>query len=170
MAMVDGLYDVPQTDDPTETAMAALIARFRLRAPKPEALASPAVSDATIALHLAQWVAEIGSALGDRAVLPLLKWDASLDAGCISLAALGVYDTRGRNRQAGADASIDAVAERQKAMLDQLMSADRQRQPRYVDSGGNFAHDAPQVSSQSSSEAWTRPKCQPGSPRWGWSR
>lgn len=150
------MYLVPQTDSVSEPAMAALVARFRLRAPKPEALAAPVVADAMIALHLAEWSDRIGAALGDRAVLPLLRWDATLDGACITLAAWGVYDTRGRNRQAGADASIDAVGKRQDAFLAQLMSADRQQQPRYEDSGGNHPQDAPMVASASSASAWTR--------------
>lgn len=158
------LYDVPQTDSPTEPAMASLIARFRLRCPKPEALAAPAASDATIALHLAEWIARIGAALGDRATLPIRRWDASLDGGCITLASWGVYDTRGRNRQAGADNSIDAVGKRQDAYLAQLMSADRQQQPIYEDSGGNHPQDAPMVSSNQSSSTWTRRSGR----RWPW--
>jgi hypothetical protein len=119
------LYDVPQTDSPSEGAMAALVARLRATSPKPEALASTApvnISDATIALHLMKAIGEITSALGDRLAdgATILKWDGALDGVCIDLTSRRLYNTRGRNRQAGADSSIDAVADEARAYLDRL--------------------------------------------------
>jgi hypothetical protein len=120
-------YAVPQTDDPSEAAMAALVARLRETAPKPEALSSsPPVnlSDTTIARSLVKAIGEITSALGDRlgdgAVLT--QWDGALDGVCIDLATIRIYNLRGRNRgaKAGADSSLDAIVERADAYLARL--------------------------------------------------
>lgn len=114
------LYAVPQTDSPGEAAMAALVARLRATSPKPDALAL--VSDTTIALHLTKAIGAITSALGDRLGdgVGLIQWDGALDGVCIDLANRRVYNTRGRNRQAGADSSIDAVADDAEAYLARL--------------------------------------------------
>jgi hypothetical protein len=105
------LYSVPQTDAATDPVMAAAVARFKLSAPKQEAITgngAGAVPDATIALHLAKAYALVRSALGDRLSegAALLKVDAALDDAAMQVAALKIYRLRGFNRQAGADNSI----------------------------------------------------------------
>jgi hypothetical protein len=156
------MYDVPQTDSTSEAAMAALVARFRLSAPKPEAV-TPAVQDATLALHLSRAVDKIGSALGDRVTLPLLRWDGALDEVCVMLAALRVYNTRGRNRQAGADGSLDHVDDQEREYLARLRPGGdlgKSENPRFVDSGNGSPRDAVLVVSDARSDDWTR-RCLP---------
>lgn len=111
------LYAVPQTDQVSEPAMAALVARLRVKAPKPEALAN--YPDTSIALHLVEAIGDITSALGDRLGpgVSLLQWDGALDGKCIAIATRAVYNSRGRNRQAGADDGIDQVADQALAYL-----------------------------------------------------
>jgi hypothetical protein len=150
------LYDVPQTDSTTEPAMAALVARLRASAPKPEAITPGAATDATLALLLARWVDRVGASLGDRATLPLVQWDSSLDGACIALASRDWYNTRGRNRQAGADEGIDSTADEALAYLSRLRSGDRAEQPRYVDSLSNDPQDRVLTSTQEASSSWTR--------------
>jgi len=149
------LYDVPQSDSTVEPAMAALVARLRTSAPKPEAITAGAATDATLALLLGRWVDRIGASLGDRATLPLVQWDSSLDGACIALATRDWYATRGHQRQAGGDASIDAVADEALAYLGRLRSPNRQEQPRYVDSGSNDPQDRVLTSTQEAASSWT---------------
>jgi hypothetical protein len=156
--MVNGLYDVPQTDDASEAAMAALIARLRAAAPKPETIPSGAAVDASLALKLAEIIGDVASALGDRATPPLLQWDAALDGKCRAIAYRDWLDTRGRQRQAGVDDSIDKVADDARAYLARLRPSKdgdgKTENPRFVDSAGNVPRDAPYVGSSSRSDAW----------------
>ena len=150
------LYDVPQTDSTSEAAMAALVARVRTAAPKPEAF--PAEEDAGIALHAAHWVARIGSALGDRATLPLLQWDPSLDGVCIALTSRSFLNSRGRNRQAGADDGIDANAIEALAYLARCkpgVPEGKRENPRYIDSAGNsIVVDRVRIISSGTADGW----------------
>lgn len=114
--MVALLYSVPQTDDATDSAMSLAVARFKASAPKPEAITgngSGGIPDATIALHLAKAYGRVRSALGDRMSegASLLKIDAALDDCAMQITALSIYRLRGINRQAGADASIEAAGQ-----------------------------------------------------------
>jgi hypothetical protein len=149
------LYDVPQTDQVTEPAMAALVARLRATSPKPEAIAPP---DATIALHLTKAIGAITSAMGDRITPPILKWDGALDGVCIDLASRRVYNTRGRNRQAGADTSIDAVADDADAYLARLRPGGdingKTENPTVVDSGNGVPRDAPYIMGSPTADGW----------------
>lgn len=152
------IYAVPQTDQTSEPAMAALVARLRLTAPKPDAIAatgSPNISDATIALHLTKAIGEITSALGDTATPPLLQWDGALDGVCIDLATVRIFNTRGRNRQAGADASLDAVGDDARAYLARCRPGSptgKSENPFFIDSGSNVARDAPSIKSSGRSD------------------
>jgi hypothetical protein len=152
------LYDVPQTDSATETAMVSVIARLRRTSAKPEALAG--VEDDTIALHLAQQIGVVLSALADR--LPLgsvvVRWDAALDGVAIALATVTIYNSRGRNRDAGADEGIDKSGERADAYLSRLRSPHREEQPIFELSPGGPPADAPALVSADSAQAWTRPR------------
>jgi hypothetical protein len=150
------LYDVPQTDQPTEPAMASMVARLRTTCPKPEALAG--VVDATVAIHLAMWVKRVSNALSDRATLPLLQWDADLDGCAITLASRRIYNMRGRNRQAGADEGIDVEAEEAMAYLRSIgPGAEGERvSPNYIDSNGNVPLDGPKLSTMPTADAWAR--------------
>jgi hypothetical protein len=159
MGMVNGLYLVPQTDTTSEPAMADLVARLRASCPKPETIplesAKPG-TDASLALKLSEIIGDIASALGDRATPPLLQWDAALDGKCRSITYRDWMNERGRNRQAGADDSIDAVADAARAYLQRLApSGDgkgKTENPRFVDSGGNAPRDAPGVKSSPRSD------------------
>jgi hypothetical protein len=152
------LYDVPQTNDPTETAMASMIARLQASQPKPEALAG--VSPTTCAQILADKIGEVCSALGDRVPIGsvVVQWDSALDGACRMLASIALYDLRGRNRQAGADDSLDKVGERAAAYLARLRSPDREEQPMFLLTPGGDPADAPLLSSERSASAWTRPR------------
>jgi len=151
------LYDVPQTNDPTETAMVSMIARLRTTLPKPEALAS--ISDATMAQHLADAISVVASALGDRVPVGsvIVKWDSALDGAARTVAGVSVYDWRGRNREAGADDGLSTAQKRADAYLARLRSPDREEQPIFVLSPGGVPADAPQVATSHSAQAWTRP-------------
>jgi len=158
--MIDGLYDVPQTDQLSEPAMAALVARLRASCPKPETIpletAKPG-TDASLALQLYESIGEIASALGDPATPPLVAWDGKLDGVCRRLAYRDWMNTRGRNRDAGADTSIDASADDARAYLARLRpSAEggdgKSENPRYIDSGANTPRDAPYVGSSTRSD------------------
>jgi hypothetical protein len=150
------LYDVPQTNDASDATMAALIARLRASAPKPEAIA--AGDNATLAILLFKWVGRIGSALGQRATLPLLQWDGALDGACIDLATRDYYNKRGRERGKGADTSIDAVADDALAYLARLAPAGdakgKTENPQYVDSGGNEPLDRARFNRARRSDDW----------------
>ncbi len=150
------LYDVPQ--NPTDAAMVALVARFREMSPKPAALADPIVTDATIARHLWKWIGRIGSALGDRAVLPLKRWDGALDGACIDLAARSVYNTRGRNRQAGADVEIDNVSADALAYLARLAPGGdengKTENPLFDDAQSNIPEDRGLFRRGERSDSW----------------
>ncbi|HSN15386.1 MAG TPA: hypothetical protein VLT61_12195 [Anaeromyxobacteraceae bacterium] len=142
--------------------MALMVARLRASLPKPEALAS--VSDATAAQHLADAIGLVTSALGDR-IPPgsvVVQWDAALDRAARILAAVSLYNLRGRNRQAGADESIDREQERADAYLARLRSPDREEQPVFALSPGGSPADAPLVSSEPTAQHWTRSRCRPG--------
>lgn len=140
-----GLYAVPQTAVVTDPVVAAAVARFRLRAPKPEAFAT--IADDTIALHLEEGYDAVGSALGDRATLPLLQVDARLDGAAMRLACRTLMADRGYNRDAGTDDEIAKLAEMAEAFLARCRpSGDangKTENPRYIDSGGNQPLDAP---------------------------
>lgn len=157
MAMVDGLYDVPQTDTMSEPAMAAFVARLRATAPKPEAIPTGAGVDAQLALFAAGWIALVGSALGDRATLPILRWDAGLDWNARRFVAEW-FNARGRDRQAGADKSIDALSKSAEEYLARLRpsgdASGKTENPRFVDSGGNTPRDAPGIKSSTTSDEW----------------
>ena len=162
MPMVSGLYDVPQTDTTSEPAMAALVARLRASCPKPETIplesAKPG-TDASLALKLAEIIGDIASALGDRATPPLLQWDAALDGKCRSITYRDWMNERGRNRQAGADDSIDAVADQARAYLQRLrpgLPDGKSENPWYVDSGGNAPRDAPGIKRSPEADAFIR--------------
>jgi len=142
-----GLYAVPQNAG--DAAMTAAIARFRRRAPKPEAFA--AIADETVALHLEEAYDGVGSALGDRARLPLLEIDARLDGAASRIAARTLMGDRGYDRAAGADSEIVKQAEAAEAFLARCRpSGDangKTENPRYVDSGSNIPLDAPTITS-----------------------
>lgn len=148
------MYDVPQTDSTSEAAMAALVARFKLAAPKPEAFASVSgsiLTDATIALVLSQWVERIRDALGDR-IEPqayLVQWSSSLDAACIRLASVSLYNARGRSKD---KSSLDAVSEEEQAHLDRVCR--KEAHPRFVTSTPGAIADAPYVASSGRSDDW----------------
>jgi hypothetical protein len=152
------LYDVPQTSDASDAAMAALIARLRASAPKPEAITAGASTDATLAVLLFKWVGRVGSALGQRATLPILQWDGALDGACIDLAARDYYNKRGRERGKGADTSIDAVADDALAYLARLAPAGdadgKTENPQYVDSGDNEPLDRARFNYSTRSDGW----------------
>lgn len=157
MAMSSGLYDVPQTDLRSEAAMASLIERLRASVAKPETIPAGAGTDDAIALQLAAAVAEVSNALGDRATLPLLKWDAKLDSTARKIAYKEWLDTRGRQRDAGTPDIIDGAAQEAREYLACLASGNKRQSivPRYVDSGANVPLDAPLVSSSGTADAWT---------------
>ena len=147
------IYVVPQTDSTSEPAMAALVARLRAACPKPESIpletAKPG-TDASLALKISEIVDDIGSALGDRATPPLVQWDGALDGKCRAIAYRDWMNERGRNRQAGADDSIDAVADQARAYLQRLrpgLPDGKSENPFFVDSGGNAPRDAPGIKS-----------------------
>src|ERR1700683_928301 len=98
-----GLYFVPQSAA-LDANMIAAVARFYLRAPKPEAFQpiGGANNSAVIALHLEEAYDAVGSALGDYATLPLLQVDARLDGAAHKLAARSLMRERGYDREAGA--------------------------------------------------------------------
>jgi hypothetical protein len=156
-----GLYDVPQTDSTSEAAMAALVARLRASCPKPETIplesAKPG-TDAALALILFRVIGQVTSALGDRATPPLLAWDGMLDGTALTLAYVKWMNLRGRNRDAGADSSLDAEADEARAYLARLRpSSDgmgKSENPRFVDSGGNAPRDAPYVGSSTRADDW----------------
>lgn len=137
--------------------MASFVARLRTSLPKPEALAD--VPDATIAIHATEWIDKVSSALGDKATLPLIQWDASLDGTARALAARAVYNSRGRNRQAGADSGIDKMADDAEAYLSRCKPGaplGKSENPRFVDSRGNRVIDAPRVISSARSDDFAR--------------
>lgn len=148
------LYDVPQTADVADPAMASAVARFKLRAPKPEAItgtgAGVPMPDGTIGIHLFEAYAHVNEALADRMGpdVYLLQIDAALDGAAMQIAAATLYSARGMNRQAGADNTIDEGWTRARAHLADLTSSTRNKLPRYVDSSGsNQPADAPLVRS-----------------------
>lgn len=155
------LYAVPQTDQVTEDAMALMVTRLSTTLPKPEALgvgAAGGISGATAAQHLADAVGIVTSALGDRVPdgSAVVQWDAALDRAARVLAAVSLYNWRGRNRQAGADESIDREQERTDAYLARLRSHDREEQPVYVVSPAGVDASSPLLSSSPTSSTWTR--------------
>lgn len=154
------LYDVPQTDQPTEPAMAAFIARLRASSPKPEALAASGtnITDATVAMVAARWIARVSNALSDRATMPLLRWDPDLDGCAITCAVGQLYNVRGRNRQAGADDTITIEVNEARDYLKRLGPGDdgNRASPQFIDSGNNRALDAPRLSTMPTSDAWTK--------------
>lgn len=158
MAMVNGLYEVPQTDATSEAAMAAFVVRLRASLPKPEAIPTGATVDTQLALDAAEQIAAVSSALGDRATLPILRWDAALDGAARRLTARQWFNTRGRDRQAGADKSIDQQAQEALDYLARLRpSGDangKSENPRFIDSGGNVPLDAPGIKSSATSDDW----------------
>jgi len=137
------LYPVPPT-----------AVRFRAMCPKPEAFAS--IDDATIDLFAEQHADELMSALGDRATLPILQWDAGCDGAVRALMARSLMGNRGYNRQAGADEEIVKLAERADAFLARCRpSGDengKTENPRFVDSHSNIPLDAPSVQSNERSD------------------
>jgi hypothetical protein len=142
------LYLVPPT-----------VARFRAMAPKPEVFAG--FSDEVIALFLERHADTLQSALGDRATLPIVQWDAACDGAVIAATARSVLNSRGRNRQAGVDDSIDADADEALAFFDRCRpgkgGADGKREnPRFLDSKQNRPQDAVIVLSSATSDAWTK--------------
>lgn len=155
------LYAVPQTDQASEGAMALMIARLSTTLPKPEALnigGTGGISTATAAQHLADAIGVVISALGDR--IPegsvVVEWDAALDRAARVLAIVSLYNLRGRNRQAGADESIDVEQKRADAYLARLRSSDREEQPVFSLSPGGAPADAPLLSSSRTADDWTR--------------
>ena len=151
-----GLYAVPQSADVTDPTVAAAVARWKLRAPKPEAITGMGtgaiiVADATIALHLESGYDAIGSALGDRATLPLLQVDANLDKVAMCVASLSLFQARGYERKAGADTTFDKAGDWAETFLARCRpSGDengKTENPRFVDSAGNVPLDAPIITS-----------------------
>lgn len=144
-----GLYRVPQSADVTDPTVAAAVAFFRKRAPKPEAFA--AIPDAAVAIFLEEGFGEVDSALGDRATTPLLQVDAKLWACGMKIASVGLMEERGYNRQAGADATILRQDEEARAFLARCKpSGDangKTENPRFIDSAGNQPLDAPTFTS-----------------------
>jgi hypothetical protein len=69
-----------------------------------------------------------------------------------------LFNIRGRNRQAGADSSIDFEVNEARDYLKRLgPGAEGERaSPRFVDSNGNVPLDAPQLSTMPTSDAWAR--------------
>lgn len=118
-----GLYAVPQSADTTDPTVAAAVARFKLRCPKPEAIlgtGGPALlPDTTIALHLERAYDSVRSALGDRLTdgVTLLQVDASLDGAASEIASMTLYRARGFNRQQGGDSTIEAAGQEALAFL-----------------------------------------------------
>lgn len=156
------MYDVPQTDSLGEPAMLAMVARVRGTAPKPEIFAHGQLTtgevDARLALLAAQWVARISSALGNRATLPLLRWDAGLDGVLVALVTHAWLNHRGRERS-GADKMIDAAAQEAQGYLARLRRGgddSHTEHPVYEDSGGNFPVDAPLIRSCPTSDYYVR--------------
>src|SRR5262245_23812512 len=168
MAMVNGFYDVPQTDDPLDAAMASMIARLRASQPKPETIpaATPTIAsvDVSLALMLAEAIGDGSSALCDRATGPILKWDATLDGKARAIAHLKWMLMRGAKRGDDGLAPIEASADRAQEYLARLRPGGdmngKTEHPRYVDSGGNVPQDAGIVRSAATSDAWAR---RPGS-------
>jgi hypothetical protein len=157
------LYLVPQTDDPTDTAMSAMIVRLMASLPKPETFnigGSTGISTTVAARHLADAIGQVCSALGDRVTLGsvIVQWDQALDAAARTLAAYSLFNLRGRNRQAGADEGIDIAAKDAQAYLARLRSPDREEQPLFVISPTGPAADVPLLSSAPTAQSWTRPK------------
>ncbi len=159
--MVNGLYDVPQTDAIGEASMAALVARLRASCPKPEAIPTGSSVDDTLALLCFEWIALVRSALGDR-IDPdatITRWDAALD-GAARRHVRDWYNARGRNRQAGADSSIDAIGDAARVYLDRLsasgMGDGKVEQPRFEVSSGGRDHDGGIFGRGDTSDAWIR--------------
>lgn len=152
------LYQVPQTNDKDESAMAALIVRLRGSAPKPEMYPAGAGTDATLAQLLADAVDEIGSALGQRATLPLLRWDGALDGKCRDLAAVRWLRLRGYKADAGGDKVIERIWQAAIDYLARLAPAGdadgKTENPRYEDSGGNVPQDRARFGRGARSDSW----------------
>lgn len=157
MTMVNGLYDVPQTDQMSEAAMAALVARLRVKSTKPEALTP--ISDAAMALHVVEAIGDITSALGDRLGpdVTILKWDSALDGKCIALAMRNAYFARGLNRQAGADNTIEAMGKKAEDYLARLRPGGdvngKTETPRFVASTGEVG-DRGRFNHSPRSDSW----------------
>lgn len=157
------LYAVPQTDSTTEPAMAALVARLRAAQPKPATIpteVSTPGTDAALALQLSEVVDRIGSALGDRAVLPLMRWDGALDGVCRKIAYRDWINTRGRERGKGGDLSIDTVADAAEAYLARCRPGGdengKTENPRFDDAQSNIPQDAGLFRSARRSDGWVQ--------------
>lgn len=154
------VYDVPQTDSVSETAMAALVLRLRASAPKPEAITAGAQTDAALALLLAEAIGKINSALHDqKGDDPIIRWDGGLDGVCRKLAARDWYNLRGRTRQAGADEGIDMVADAAEAYLARCRPGGdvngKTEQP-YFETTTGAVTDAGRFRSSPRADSWVR--------------
>lgn len=141
-----GLYVVPQTADPTDPTVAAAVARLRVRAPKPEALAG--IPDDTVALHIEEAYDLARSALADRLTegAVLLKVDAAVDGAVMKVASMTLYRERGKNRQAGADDSIEMAGAEGLAYFERCKPGGangKSENPRFITSDNVTVADAP---------------------------
>jgi len=151
------LYDVPQTDDRSETAMASMIARLRASCPKPETIPTGTSVDVSLALVLSEAIDTVSSALGDRATLPILQWDSRLDGCARKIAYRDWMDTRGRKREPNTPDPIDAQAMQAEEYLSRLRAGGelgKSENPRFVDSAANAPLDAVRVISQPTADAY----------------
>jgi hypothetical protein len=125
--------------------MTAAVARFKLRAPKPEAFV---MADGTIALHLEEAYDAVRSALGDRMTetATLLQVDATLDGVAMKLASRSLMSDRGYQRDEGTDSTIEAAGKWADAYLARCRPGGvdgKSENPRLITSDNVTTADAP---------------------------
>lgn len=180
-----GLYVVPQSADVTDPTVAAAVARWKLRAPKPAAITGTGtgaiiVQDSTIALHLESGYDAVRSALGDRMTegATLLQIDAQLDKAAMAIASTSLFQARGMNRQEGADSSIETAGKAAEAYLERCRpggGGGKSENPRFLTSDNVTTADAPVLTSamgqpggSGRSDAWIEPRADLAGGRGEW--
>lgn len=123
---------------------------FLLACPFPEAFSG--IPEPSVNSVLARCTDRLVSAFGDRAIPPILSWDASCEDAVCALAARRLMAYQGYSHQEGADIEIRNLADEAEAFRKGIM--DKTEHPVYVDSHSGPVPDAPRVLSSATSDAW----------------
>ena len=108
------------------------------------------VADATILRALSRWTDMFVSALGDRAIPPILSWSEDVERAVCLLAARDIMAYRGFNTTAD-KALLDLATEAEKYRQGIM---DKREHPVFTDSHSGPVPDAPRVISSARADAW----------------
>lgn len=120
--------------------------------PFPDAFSG--IAAASVNSVLERMTDRFAAAFGDRAILPILSWDAGCKDAVCALAARRLMAYQGYVGSAGADTEIRDLANEAERFATEI--AEKTKHPAFVDSHSGPVPDAPRVQSSRTSDAWVK--------------